>query len=128
MPVRITVDLDARLRTSAMTGVVTDAELVAAYRGLIEAPDYDATLDDLVDTSGIVRLEVTPDGIRDVARVVASMDARNPGTRVAIVAPGGAAYVMARLYGFYREAQRAPAEHRVFRAAVEATAWLTTLR
>ena len=124
MPVTITPDASQRLRTSVMAGTVTDGELIAAYRALLESPDYDATLDDLVDAREIVRVEVTPDGVREVAGIVAAMDAKNPGTRVAIVAPGGAAYVMARLYGFYREAQNAPAEHRVFRDMTEAHTWL----
>lgn len=124
MPVAIVVDAPARLRTSTMTGVVTDRELIDAYVALVEAPDYDPTLDDLVDASAVARVEVTPDGVREVARVIATMDARNPGTRIAIVAPGGSAFVMARLFTFYREAQGAPARHRVFRDAAEAGSWV----
>lgn len=124
MPVHIDADPGRGLRISVMAGLVTDAELIAAYTALVESPEYDPALDDLVDARAIVRVEVTPDGVREVARIVAAMDARNPGTRVAIVAPGGAAYVLARLYGFYREAQRAPAEHRVFRDYDEAVRWL----
>ena len=128
MPVQITVNAERRLRTSLMSGTVTDVELVGAYAAVIAAEDYDPTLDDIVDTRTVVRIEVTPDGVREVARLVATMDARNPGTRVAIVAPGGAAYVMARLYGFYREAQHAPAEHRVFRDLDEAQGWMESPR
>lgn len=128
MPIHITVDAAAGRRVSVLSGVVTDAELLAAYRELLAASDYDPALDDLVDACGVVRVEVTPDGVREVARVVAAMDARNPGTRVAIVAPGGSAYVMARLYGFYREAQGAPSKHGVFRNVDEARGWLHEAR
>lgn len=124
MPISITIDGAAQRRISVLAGVIDDEELVEAFGALLASPDYDPTLDDLVDACGVVRVAVTPDGVREVARLVATMDAVNPGTRVAIVAPGGAAYVMARLFGFYREAQGAPAEHGVFRDLDEAHAWL----
>ena len=128
MPIRITVDPDAQRRISVLTGVIADRDLIDAYTALLASPDYDPTLDDLVDACSVVRVEVTPDGVRDVARVVATMDALNPGTRIALVAPGGAAYVMARLFTYYREAQGAPAEHRVFRDVGDAHAWLSEAR
>lgn len=128
MPIHITVDSVAQRRISVLTGVIADRDLIEAYTALLASPEYDPTLDDLVDACGVVRVEVTPDGVRDVARVVASMDALNPGTRIALVAPGGAAYVMARLFTYYREAQGAPAEHRVFRDVDDAHAWLTGAR
>ncbi len=124
MPIRIELEPGARVRLSRMTGVITDGELLDAYTALIEDPAYDPSLDDLVDTSTVIRVEVTPEGVREVSRVIARMDARNPGTRVAIVSVGGAAFVMARLYTFYREVQGAPATHRVFREMREARAWL----
>ena len=128
MPIHITVDSVAQRRISVLTGVVADRDLIDAYTALLASPEYDPTLDDLVDTCGVVRVEVTPDGVRDVARLVAGMDALNPGTRIALVAPGGAAYVMARLFTYYREAQGAPAEHRVFRSVDDATTWLAEAR
>ena len=128
MPIRIDVDEDLARRESLLTGVIGDTELIAAYQALIDSPDFDPSLDDLVDASGVVRVEVTPHGVREVARIIAAMDAVNPGTRIALIAPGGAAFVMARLYTFYREAQRAPAEHRVFRDRASAEAWLDEQR
>lgn len=128
MPISITIDVVAQRRISVLAGVVGDEELLDAFRALLASPDYDPTLDDLVDACGVVRVEVTPDGVRELARLVATMDSVNPGTRVAIVAPRGAAYVMARLFGFYREAQGAPAEHGVFRDRAEAHAWLDESR
>ena len=128
MPIQISVDSAAQRRISVLTGVIADRDLLEAYTELLASHDYDPTLDDLVDTCGVLRVEVTPDGVRDVARLVASMDALNPGTRIALVAPGGAAYVMARLFTYYREAQGAPAEHRVFRGVDEAHAWLGEAR
>lgn len=128
MPIHITVDSATQRRISMLTGVVADQDLIDAYTSLLASPDYDPTLDDLVDACGVVRVEVTPDGIRDVARVVAGMDALNPGTRIALVAPGGASYVMARLFTYYREAQGAPAQHRVFRDVNDAHAWLAEPR
>lgn len=124
MPIQIVVDDERARRISIITGVVGDAELIAAYTALMEDADYDPTLDDLVDTTGVVRVEVTPEGVRRIAQVIARMDSMNPGTRIALVAPGGAAFVMARIYTFYREAQEAPAEHRVFRDLPDAEAWL----
>lgn len=124
MTVDIRVDANSRLRISTLSGTVTDAELLEVYQALLDDPAYDPTLHDLVDTCGVVRVAATPDGIRRVAQLVARMDERYGPTRLALVAPGGPAYVMAQLYTFYRDAQNSPVEHRVFRSLKEARAWL----
>lgn len=128
MPVTIRVDAAARVRYSAMSGVVTDDELVAAYTELLAAPDFDPTLNDLVDTREVHRVEVTPSGVRGVANVVSQIDRLGVRTRIAIVATRPAVVALARLYALYREQQRAPAEHRVFRNADAARRWLGLAR
>ena len=124
MPVSIRVDADTRVRHSVMSGVVTDEELVSAYTEMLAAPDFDPTLNDLVDTREVRRVEVSPSGIRRVADAVSQIDRLAIPTRIAIVATHPAVVALARLYALYREQQRAPAEHRVFPSVDAAGAWL----
>lgn len=124
MAVDIRVDDSRGLRISTLSGTVTDTELLDAYEQLIADPAFDPTLPDLVDACGVVRVAATPDGIRQVAQLIARMDERFGATKVALVAPGGPAHVFAKLYTFYRDAQGTPLEHKVFRSLREAREWL----
>jgi hypothetical protein len=124
MTVEIRVDVDQRLRVSILSGTITDAELLEAYEAMLADPAFDPTLHDLVDACSVVRVAATPDGIRKVAQAIARMDDRYGPNRVALVAPGGPAHVMAKLYTFYRDAQGSPLHHRVFRSLREAREWL----
>ena len=126
MPVTIRADDAARVRYSIMTGTVTDDELVAAYTELLADPDFDPTLNDLVDTAEVNRVEVTPSGLRRVADVVSQIDRLAIPTKIAIVATRPAVVALARLYALYREQQRAPAQHRVFRNVDAAKRWLAS--
>jgi hypothetical protein len=124
MPVEIREDPQRRLRVTTLSGTVTDEELLAAYERLLEGDGYDPAFNDLVDSCAVVRMGATPDGIRRLAQTVARRDESHQGTRMAIVAPGGPAHVMAKLFTFYRDAQGSPVEHRVFRSLPEAREWL----
>lgn len=124
MTVDIRVDAERGIRVSTLSGTVTDAELLEAYEALLADPEFDPAIDDIVDACAVVRVAATPDGIRKVAQLIARMDDRYGPNRVALVAPGGPAHVMAKLYTFYRDAQGSPLQHRVFRSRREAEEWL----
>jgi hypothetical protein len=124
MPIRIRVDPAARVRHSVLEGAVGDDELVDAYAAVLSDPDFDPTLNDLVDARGLRRVDVTPAGVRRLADLVQQIDRLSLPTKVAVVAPDDVAYATARMYEGLRASQNAPAEHRVFRDMAEARSWL----
>jgi hypothetical protein len=124
MVVRIRVDAAARVRHAVLEGTVDDDELVSTYAAVLSDPDFDPTLNDLVDARGVRRVDVTPAGVRRLADLVQQIDRLALPTRVAVVAPDDVAYDAARMYEALRIGQNAPAEHRVFREMADARRWL----
>jgi hypothetical protein len=124
MPIRIRVDPAARVRHSVLEGTIGDDELIDAYANVLGDPDFDPTLNDLVDARTVRRVDVTPVGVRRLADLVQQIDRLALPTKVAVVAADDAAYDTARMYEALRAGQRAPAEHRVFRDMAEARRWL----
>jgi len=124
MVVKIRVDAAARVRHAVLEGTIDDDELVSAYAAVLADPDFDPTLNDLVDARGVRRVDVTPVGVRRLADLVQQLDRLALPTRVAVVAPDDVAYDTARMYEALRIGQHAPAEHRVFRDMAEARSWL----
>jgi hypothetical protein len=124
MPIRIRVDAAARVRHSVLEGTVGDDELVDAYAAVLGDPDFDPTLNDLVDARAVRRVDVTPVGVRRLADLVQQIDRLALPTKVAVVAADDVSYDTARMYEALRAAQHAPAEHRVFRDMMEARRWL----
>jgi hypothetical protein len=124
MPIRIRVDPAARVRHSILEGTVGDDDLVEAYAGVLGDPDFDPTLNDLVDARGVRRVDVTPAGVRRLADLVQQIDRLSLPTKVAVVAGDDVAFDAARMYESLRVGQRAPSEHRVFRDMASARQWL----
>jgi hypothetical protein len=124
MSIRIRVDAAARVRHSVLEGTVGDDELVDAYSAVLSHPDFDPTLNDLVDARAVRRVDVTPAGVRRLADLVQQIDRLSLPTKVAVVAGDDVAYDTARMYEALRAGQHAPAEHRVFREMAEARRWL----
>ena len=124
MPIRIRVDAGARVRHAVLEGTVDDDELVDAYAGVLADPDFDPTLNDLVDARAVRRVDVTPAGVRRLADLTQQIDRLSLPTKIAIVVPDDSAYDVARMYEALRVSQHAPAEHRVFRDMPEARRWL----
>jgi hypothetical protein len=124
MPIRIRVEPAARLRHAVFEGTIGDDELIDAYAAVLGDPDFDPTLNDLVDVRAVRRVDVTPAGVRRLAELVQQIDRFSLPTKVAVVAADDVAYDTARMYEALRVGQRAPAEHRVFREMAEARRWL----
>lgn len=120
--IRFHVDEPRRTRVAVFEGVVDDAELLGSYGGLVATPDYDPTLDDLVDMRGVERLEVSTEAVRRLVGMFTPLDPEDVSTRLAIVAPRDDVYGMARMYEILRS--DAPEQIRVFRHRAEAEAWL----
>jgi hypothetical protein len=117
------IDRAIRLRTATFSGFVSDADLLGAYAGLVAEPDYDATLDDLVDLREVTHFGVSTDGLRQVIGMFAPIDGLGIPTRLAVVAPSDAVYGVSRMYQMLR-GDEVPEEINVFRDLGEAHAWL----
>lgn len=117
------IDQDARVRIARFTATVGDQELLDAYGLLLKQPDYDATLNDLVDLTGVERLEITAEAMRHLIGMFAPVDALAQPTRLAIVAASDYTFGMSRMYELLR-GDDVPEEVRVFRSADDASAWL----
>jgi hypothetical protein len=114
----------ARIRHAVFEGTIGDDDLVEAYAAVLNDPDFDPTLNDLVDTRGVRRVDVTPAGVRRLADLVQQIDRLLLPTKVAVVADADAAYEAALMYEAMRVEQKAPAQHRIFRDLAEARKWL----
>lgn len=124
MPITIRVDPAARVRFAVLEGTIDDEALLNAFTEVLESPDFDPTLSDLVDARGARRVDVTPAGVRRLADLVQQIDRLALPTKVAVVATDDVAYNAACMYEAIRAGQQAPAEHRVFRDIEDAREWL----
>jgi hypothetical protein len=124
MPIRIRIDPAARLRHAVIEGTIDDDQLIDAFSAVLADPNFDPTLNDLVDARGVRRLDVTPAGVRRLAELVQQVDRLSLPTKIAVVTADDDAYNTARMYEAMRVGQHAPAEHRVFRDIVDARLWL----
>ena len=120
--IRFEMDAANRIRIAVFEGVVDDAELLGSYGSLVAQPDYDPTLNDLVDMRGVDRLEVSSASVRRLVEMFTPLDHGEVVTRLAIVAPRDDVFGMARMYEILRS--DAPEQIRVFRDRPEAERWL----
>ena len=125
MPITTWVDVAARLRISWLEGVVTDAELLDAYARIVGTPQYDLGYDVVVDTTALTRAEVTHEGLRALAALVAEgTEGLHVGPHVALIAPEPRVNSLARVFTELAASARVPFEYRVFSDPVEARRWL----
>jgi hypothetical protein len=120
--IRFTVDAAHGVRIAEFHGVVDDDELMGAYARLVEQPDYDPTLNDMVDMRSVQRLDVTGVTLRRLVEMFAPLEPRDPPTRLAIVAPKDHVYGLGRMYEML--STDTPEDIRVFREYAPAAAWL----
>jgi hypothetical protein len=86
-----------RMRTTIASGVITDRMLFEAFEKLTSAPDYDSTLNELVDLRQVESLNVTNEGLALLEKRFGAQTFRSP-NRVAIVAADDHIFEMARVY------------------------------
>jgi hypothetical protein len=124
MPITITVNAAERVRYSVFSGDITDHELVAAFKHSVDGPDFDPTLNGLVDLRGAARLDVSTSGIWALAQVVGPGDRAAHARRVAIVAGTDFQFGMARMAATLLSTGGLSTEYQAFRDLGEARAWL----
>jgi hypothetical protein len=126
MPLRVWVDAETHVRFAVASGVLSN-DVLEQYGAVLADPAYDPALDMVFDCTAVEQMDVEPDTVRRISELVAHADRTIPPgvhPRVAIVAPGDAAYGMARMYQAYREVQQAQRVYRVYRSGAEARRWL----
>lgn len=117
----ITYALDRGVIVSALSGRVTDDELIAHYgRAEFAAPPQPWR--EIVDGSAITHFDITPDGHQRLGTIAAMALPFLLDGRVAMCAEADAAYGMFRMWEMQREGMGY--EVRVFRTRAEAMTWL----
>jgi hypothetical protein len=118
MPITYRVDAGEALVLTTATGTLTDQDILAHKKALLEDPSVVPGMAELSDVRAMTDLSVTPDGVR----MFTSFDRANaPATdRLAIVASQDFTFGTARMY------QMGGAEDNVgvFRTVEEARDWL----
>ncbi|HEX6039855.1 hypothetical protein [Longimicrobium sp.] len=120
--IRFRTDLARGVRIAAFHGTVDGGELLHAYRTQLDHPDYDPSLDDLVDLREVEMLDVSAAALRELMSMFSRVDALGYATRLAIVAHNDLGYGLGRMYEMMRDG--APEEVSVFRDLDEAFDWL----
>ena len=124
MPVAITVNVAERTRYTVFSCDVSDRELIDAFRRSIDAAVFDPTLDGLVDLRAVHTLNITSNGIWQLAQFLHAADRSAGARRVAIVAPPDFQFGMARMAATLLSTDGLTTEYQAFRTMDEARAWL----
>lgn len=122
MPITYRIDRQRGIVWTHATGVLTDAELLAHKRRLINDPDFRPGMRELSDVREIERLEVTPKGISRFVAQDKTDETQLGDHRLAIVASENVVYGMARMYQSLTDGS--PRNVMVFRNPTEAKTWL----
>jgi hypothetical protein len=116
-------DPASRLRIATFRGAVTDRHLLSAYGALLDAPDFDPALNDIVDLRA-ADLRISAGAMWKLIGMLARLDALGIRTRVAVVATRPVAYGLARMYELIRGSSLGATEEiRVFRDYDAAVVW-----
>lgn len=127
MPIEFTVDTQRRRIVATATGDLDADDFFAYQRDAWGRPGVGG-YDEIVDMTGASRIrEATPEKVRELAQLAASMDVPRAASRMAIVAPADLAYGLGRMYEAFRGLTRSPGTKTVavFRTRAEADAWLS---
>jgi len=122
MPISYHIDRQFGVARTTARGVLTEEELLAHKRRLLDDPFFGSGMVELSDVRGIDRLDVTPHGIRQFVAQDAKDQRRLQDYKLAIVASEDVVYGMARMY------QALTGDYvphvAVFRDPAEAATWL----
>ena len=114
----IEIHVEGRVRMTTLSGRVTGEELVAASAANLRAPDYDPTLDSLVDLRAVTSIDFSATEVTAVAGLYSEVRKGN-GQRMAVVGATPVAIGYSRAFEI-----QGGAEVRQFETLEEARAWL----
>jgi hypothetical protein len=125
MPIEYRVRHDLHLVWAEAQGILLAEDLFEYQRTVWGRPDVQG-FHELVDMSGVADIPApSPDSIRALAALSATMDPPLPGSKFAIVAPDDLAFGLGRMYQTHRELTSTPTKKvAVFRTVPEALSWL----
>jgi hypothetical protein len=125
MPITYTIDHRRRLVLAYAKGVLVDGDFFGYQREVWSRADV-AGYNELVDMSAVERIvDPTPERVKVLAQLSASMDAPGTSSKFAIVASLDVAFGLGRMYEVYRELNMGSTkEVAVFRTREEAFAFL----
>lgn len=122
MPYRSRSFADESLRITVLTGVLTEAEILEEYGRVLGSPEFDPTHRELVDLSGVERLDISVTGVGKAVAMARPFDRAGIANRQAIVAPTDVSYGISRMYQLMRH--ELPGESEIFRDLDTACRWL----
>jgi len=102
MPFQVDIDPEARLVTTRLGDLVSDAMLLEYQRTVWADPEIHG-FGEIVDARGVKEIHVTSQGLRDLATTAAGMDVPGRHTRLAIIADSPLTFGLARMYQSFRE-------------------------
>jgi len=122
VPISYEIDAERRLVVTTVQGEVTAEDLRLHTEAMTADPRRRELLDEIVDLSRARGSSIATRVIRDFAQVMREKDRNTPGTKLAFVASGNAAFGLARMFEAYRA--HPSFEIQVFRDAAGALRWL----
>ena len=123
MSLRIEIDRTRHLRLVTLSGVVDDDELLETFSRYWKSPDYDGSLNEFCDVSGLERIVTTTSGLRKLAKL--NLELRRDaelGVKSAVFAPGDLPFGLSRMFQAFVEGSKNSFE--VFRDREKAFEWL----
>jgi len=118
MPVENKIIVEQRLIITRMFGDVDYADVTSVNQMLNAMQEFDPTFHQLVDLTGVGKINVSADVLRNFAR---GQVAFRKESRCAVVAPTDFVYGMARVYASVQSDRE---EFQIFRSYEEAQTWL----
>ncbi len=104
---------------SSAAGVLSRADAAAYMEKLLKDPDFDPSYSQIADFTQVTKIDVTAQDVHELAqKSIFSTQSRR-----AFIAPGEAAYGLARMFGILRETQGEMGIS-VFRTLEEALDWV----
>jgi hypothetical protein len=122
MPLTYRIDAGRNLVLTTGTGVLTDEDVLAHKRALIEDPAFVTGMRELSDVRAVEELRVTPDGVRLMVGLDEKHARARAGCKLAIVAGQPLIFGMARMY--QQSAEPSVSDVGVFKDHTQALAWL----
>jgi hypothetical protein len=125
MPIRFEVDHERRVVFAEGTGRLTDHDVFGYQREVWSRADVRG-YHELIDVSGVESIEPpTPERVRELAELSATMDSPGVVTRLAIVATTTLAFGLGKMFQALRDLQKSSTkEVGVFRTRQEAMSFL----
>lgn len=124
MPLEVRIDRELRVIFVEGKGVVTDADFLSYVKEYLDGESDFRTFDELFDLSAADLLDVTYDGLANVAVAAAATDPEADPTKIAILVSETRGLGLSRWYQSRRESQGGRRLTRVFFDEVECREWL----